>query len=58
MKEEFGDSKGVINQNPYIEKQATQWPKEKYKRTSNDLQLLAIPELLSSSQVFSGVRVP
>jgi hypothetical protein len=29
MKEEFGDSKGVINQNPYIEKQATQWPKEK-----------------------------
>jgi hypothetical protein len=32
MKEEFGDSKGVINQNPYIEKQATQWPKEKVQK--------------------------
>jgi hypothetical protein len=45
MKEEFGDSKGVINQNPYIEKQATQWPKEKkYKRTSNDLQNIHIKQ--------------
>ena len=26
------------NQNPYIEEQTTQWPKKKYKRTSNDLQ--------------------
>jgi len=27
------------NQNPYIEEeQKTQWPKEKYKRTNNELQ--------------------
>ena len=31
------------NQNPYIEEgQTTQWPKEKYKRTNNDLQNIHI----------------
>ena len=45
MKEEIEDSKGVINQNPYTEEQATQWPKEKrYKRTSNDLQDIHIKQ--------------
>jgi hypothetical protein len=29
----------IVLQNPYIEEeQTTQWPKEKYKRTNNDLQ--------------------
>jgi hypothetical protein len=31
------------NQYPYIEEeQTTQWPKEKYKRTNNDLQKIHI----------------
>jgi hypothetical protein len=31
------------NENPYIEEeQKTQWPKEKYKRTNNDLQKIHI----------------
>ena len=30
------------NQNPYIEGQTTQWPKEKVQRTNNDLQNIHI----------------
>jgi hypothetical protein len=35
--EEFEDNQRG-NQNPYIEEQITQWPKEKVQRTNNDLQ--------------------
>jgi hypothetical protein len=30
------------NQNPYIEEQTTQWPKEKVQKTNNDLQNIHI----------------
>ena len=41
LKKSLKISKG--NQNPYIEEQTTQWPKEKkYKRTNNDLQNIHI----------------
>jgi hypothetical protein len=39
--EEFEDNQRG-NQNPYIEEQITQWPKEKVQRTNNDLQNIHI----------------
>jgi hypothetical protein len=39
--EEFEDNQRG-NQNPYIEEQITQWPKEKVQRTNNALQSIHI----------------
>jgi len=42
------------NQNPYIEGQITQWPKEKkYKKTNNDLQSI---HRVTRTQLKNGVN--
>ena len=38
MKREFEDTKGVIRIRKFRGGQKTKWPKEKWKRTNNDLQ--------------------
>jgi hypothetical protein len=47
-----------VNQNPYVEEgQTTQWPKEKVKRTNNDLQNIHIKHIVTRTPLKTGAEL-